>query len=370
MFELTETCVPASSCQAFDRLLSRGAGRIFVLGCNKYASSVARVAEVEAFVDDFTNETTYSGRPIIRMSSLPSDGLVVSCVVDVRPLTALDRLRSCKVKTALDYFTLLRLGPDLFEPINYCGNNRADISANLSSCQWVYDRLADEESKDTFRKVVLFRYTFDLDFMRGFSLRIDRQYFEDFLPLEAGDVFVDGGGFDGQTTAQFAARNAAYRRIHYFEPTPAMMEISRRNLNGLRDVCLVQKGLYSREGEVWFDADSGSASKISDCGATEIQLTTLDKEVSEPVSLIKLDIEGAEFQAINGAVNHIQRHTPRMAVCVYHNQSDFWRIPRRILELNDRYKIYLRHYSEGILETVMFFIPQRVKAKTKPLRNL
>jgi len=74
--------------------------------------------------------------------------------------------------------------------------------------------------------------------------------------------------------------------------------------------------------------------------------------------LIKLDIEGAEFEAITGAANHIHRHTPRIAVCVYHNQSDFWRIPERILELNDHYKIYLRHYSEGILETVMFFVPK------------
>ena len=362
MFELIDNQVSKEKHRVFDRPRSPGAGRVFVMGRNKYAKSVAQVAEVEAFVDDFTNEKTYLGRPIIRMSSLPSACLVVSCVVDGRPITALDRLRASNVIAVVDYFTLLRLAPDLFEPMDYCANNRADISANLSEYHRVCDCLADEESKETFKKVVQFRYTFDLDFMRGFSLRIDRQYFEDFLPLKVGEVFVDGGGFDGQTTLQFAARNPEYRRIHYFEPTPAMMEISRRNLKGLRDVRLVQKGLFNREGGIKFDAGSGSANKISDAGTTEIQLTTLDKEVSEPVSLIKLDIEGAEFEAINGAVNHIQTHAPRLAVCVYHNQPDFWRIPKRILELNDRYKIYLRHYSEGVLETVMFFIPPEVKS--------
>jgi FkbM family methyltransferase len=358
VFELIETRVPASSRRAFERLLSPGADRAFVLGCNRYAKSVARVAEVQAFVDDYTDKTCYLGRPIVKMSSLPSDCLVVSCVVDGRPITALERLSTCSVRTVVDYFTLLRLAPDLFEAPDYCGDNRADISANLSCYQWVYDHLADEESRETFRKVVQFRYTFDLEFMRGFSMRIDQQYFEDFVKFGPDEVFVDGGGYDGQTTLGFASRAKAYQQIYYFEPSPEMMANSKEKLGHLKRIQFIQRGLFSREGSVKFDASAGPASRISDSGAMEIQLTTLDKAVSEAISLIKLDIEGAEFEAINGASNHIRAGNPLIAVCVYHNQSDFWRIPQRILELNDRYKMYLRHYSEGILETVMFFVPR------------
>jgi FkbM family methyltransferase len=355
-FELTEGAISARKRDFFDRWMSTRGVRKYVLGRNKYAASVSRVVEVEAFVDDFTNDQTYLGRPVIRVSQLPHDCLVVSCVVDGRPLTALNRLQVAGVE-ALDYFTLVRLAPESFSPVDYCENNQKDISEHNGDYQWIYDCLADNLSKDSFRKVVQFRYTFDLDYMQGFSLMIDRQYFEDFIHLGADEVFVDGGGYDGQTTLAFASRAPNYQRIYYFEPNPSMMEVSKQTLAQLPRIQYIQKGLYSCNGVMQFDSSGGSASRISGTGQDVIDVIALDNAVSEPVTFIKLDIEGAESRAIDGAANQIRRHTPTLAVCVYHNQADFWRIPRRVLDLNDRYKIYLRHYSEGILETVMFFIP-------------
>ena len=133
-----------------------------------------------------------------------------------------------------------------------------------------------------------------------------------------------------------------------------MMAISKKNLGHLGQIRFIEKGLFSRIGSVRFDTEAGSASRISNFGTSEIQVTTLDQEISDPISFIKLDVEGAEFDAINGAANHIQSDAPRIAACVYHNQNDFWRIPKRILELDSRYQVYLRHYTEGILETVAF----------------
>ena len=136
-----------------------------------------------------------------------------------------------------------------------------------------------------------------------------------------------------------------------------MMEVSKQKLAKLPRIQYIQKGLYSRDGVMQFDSSGGSASRISEAGQDAIEVIALDHAVREPVTFLKLDVEGAESKAIDGAANQIRYHTPTLAVCVYHNQADFWRIPRRILDLNDRYKIYLRHYSEGILETVMFFVP-------------
>ena len=183
-----------------------------MLGRNKYAKSIARNFDVEAFVDDYTDEQKYMGRPVIRMSSLPSDCVIVSCVVEARPLTAIDRLHAVKAISVLDYFTLLRLDPELFEQLDYCENNRSDITANISSYQWVYDNLADEESKISFSKVVQFRYSFDLDFMRGFSFRTDHQYFEEFVKIGTGDVFVDGGGMMGRRLLIFPQKQKTIKK--------------------------------------------------------------------------------------------------------------------------------------------------------------
>jgi FkbM family methyltransferase len=365
MFIIHETKVNPRKEEIFHRLISSPIKPVYVLGTNRCAQCVFRAQrvsgafKVEAFVDDFTKEKSYLERPVIRMADLPGECIVVSCVTDTLPVTALNRLRSAGHENAIDYFALSRLAPDLFEPFGYCAGNRRDILENAARYEWVYNRLADEISRQTFAKVVQFRLTMDLEHMRGFSLAMDRQYFEDFLPLEAGEVFVDGGGFDGQTTVQFAARNTAYRRIHYFEPTPAMMEISRRNLNGLRDVCLVQKGLFSRQDRLRFDADAGPASSLSANGQMEIEVVRLDDEVREPITFLKLDIEGVEHEALQGAAEHIGKHTPKLAVCIYHDQRDFWRVPQRVLEINDRYNLFVRHYTESIRETVMFFVPKK-----------
>lgn len=349
--------VPRQKREVFDRLMSGLDTAIYVLGRNKYAQRVARIFSVRAFIDDFTTEKVYMDRPVIRMPELPREGIVISCVMDTVPVTALDRLRSVGVREVLDYFTLCRLAPEIFAPVDFCADNARDILENAARYEWVCDRLADDVSKRQFAQVVRFRLSMDPEHMRGFTLALDRQYFEDFLPVHEAAVFVDGGGYDGQTSRQFAAWNGAYRRIHYFEPAPAMMAVSRRNLAALRDVRFVQKGLFCRHDRLRFDTDGGPASSLSATGQAEIEVVRLDDEVPEPITLIKLDIEGAEYDALQGAQGHIRSETPALAVCIYHNQRDFWRIPLQVLEWNDRYRLYVRHYSESIRETVMFFIP-------------
>jgi FkbM family methyltransferase len=358
MLSCDEIAVAPQKVELFERLMAGPNKPVFVLGRNKYAERVSRAVAVNAFIDDFTNQKTYSDKPVIRMTDLPRECFVVSCVMDTVPVTAWDRLRSAGVRDVIDYFALARLAPKTFAPVDFCNGNRTDILEHKTRYQQVYDRLADETSKQHFAKVVAFRLNMDLEQMRGFSLTIDRQYFEPFLPVAPNGVFVDGGGYDGQTTRQFTAWNPTYRKAYYFEPLPAMMEVSRKNLAGLRDVNFAQKGLFSRNDRLRFEAGAGPASSISPTGELEIEVVRLDDEVQGPITFLKLDIEGAEHEAIQGAAEHIRSETPTLAVCIYHDQQDFWRVPQRVLEINDGYDLFVRHYSESVRETVMFFVPK------------
>ena len=74
-----------------------------------------------------------------------------------------------------------------------------------------------------------------------------------------------------------------------------------------------------------------------------------------------MDIEGAEQDAIEGAKSTIAKYTPILAICIYHKAEDWYKVPEKVLEINSNYKIYLRHYMEGIFETVMYFIPTTLK---------
>jgi hypothetical protein len=76
-----------------------------------------------------------------------------------------------------------------------------------------------------------------------------------------------------------------------------------------------------------------------------IETVALDDMVDpgDRVTLIKMDIEGAELNALRGASKIIARDKPRLAVCVYHKFEDIMNIPSYILSLNPEYKLYLRN---------------------------
>ena len=73
-----------------------------------------------------------------------------------------------------------------------------------------------------------------------------------------------------------------------------------------------------------------------------------------PVTFIKMDIEGSEYQAILGAEKMITSHKPKLAISVYHKPEDIWQLPLLIYRFNHEYKFYLRHYSFGNNETVLY----------------
>jgi hypothetical protein len=87
-------------------------------------------------------------------------------------------------------------------------------------------------------------------------------------------------------------------------------------------------------------------------------LILIDDVVGTPefpkVDFIKMDIEGAEQQALRGAEECIRRFKPKLAITVYHSLEDFWEIPRWIDGLGLGYKFYLRHFTIHSEETVLF----------------
>lgn len=72
------------------------------------------------------------------------------------------------------------------------------------------------------------------------------------------------------------------------------------------------------------------------------------------ITLIKMDIEGYEWGALHGGRMSIQKWNPKMAICLYHCLEDLWRIPIYIKQLNPEYKLYLRHHSPVVWDSVLY----------------
>lgn len=329
----------------------------FIFGINEYADAIANVADIDGYIDQYTNKRTYNGKPIIRLEEIPKDALVVSAVTNSRPKTAILKIAEAGIKDFIDYYAFADASMGKVRQLSCISDMRVDYNSHESQYFKIGSLLADEESKLTFDRILNFRLTANLDALNHFSFRVDQQYFEPFLGLGSGEVFVDGGGYDGFTTLEFVTRCPSYHSVHFFEPSEKNLLSARENLSSLRDINYHPLGLYDARKTLFFDSNDGSASRISDTGSENIEVDSLDNVVDEKVTFIKLDLEGAEMQALRGMKDHILKYHPKLAVAIYHQPSDFRDVPNYILSLRDDYDIYIRHYTEGWAETIMFFIP-------------
>ena len=72
------------------------------------------------------------------------------------------------------------------------------------------------------------------------------------------------------------------------------------------------------------------------------------------LDFIKMDIEGAEIEALKGAEASIRHFKPKLAICLYHRLSDFHDIPRLLSNLDLGYVFHIRHFTVHAEETMLF----------------
>ena len=97
-------------------------------------------------------------------------------------------------------------------------------------------------------------------------------------------------------------------------------------------------------------------SVVNGSEVVSLPLTELNRTV-RPVTFIKMDIEGAEIDALRGAAEIVRQDKPVLALCVYHLQSDIWKIPLLMRELFHDYRFYLRCYEGDGWQTVAYAVP-------------
>ncbi len=327
-----------------------------LFGTNGLAAEFSKYLPVDAYINTLSKDDSFLGKPIIHnLDDIPEDALVLSCVflasIAVGHMLSAYRFRS------MDCYAFVQasgLPVDLFHFRGW----KEDIEKNRGKYDRIFDRLCDEKSKNVFQNLVNFKVSGDMRYLLGFDPPTDEQYFDACLQLPEKASFADVGGFDGSTTRKFREHYPDYRKVFFFEPEEKNVSIARQNLADVPNVEFFQKGLSNENAVLHFSAN-GSASMICDDGNMSIEVARLDDLVHEQVDFIKMDIEGAEADAVEGARETIRKCHPNMAICVYHKPDDFWRIPELVLSIRDDYDLFMRHYTQGSDETVMFFIPRK-----------
>lgn len=186
------------------------------------------------------------------------------------------------------------------------------------------------------------------------------QYFdEEIMVPQKNEVFIDGGCYDLNTARRFAKWcRGEYKKIYSFEPDPENYErcTAFSTNHPLKNLVLINKGLWDKKDVLRFHMNGeGSAITDKEMGTVEIKVDSIDHVVGdERVTFIKLDVEGAEMKALQGAKETIIKHHPRLAISIYHKPEDIVEIPAYILSLCPEYKFYVRHYKYSYFETVLY----------------
>ena len=186
----------------------------------------------------------------------------------------------------------------------------------------------------------------------------EEEYFDEKVVLTEQEMFIDCGGFDGDSSRKFIERcQGKYRGIMIFEPELCKKAAIEKSMGSDRYE-LYQLGVWSEHTRLYFNAMQAGSSHISEQkGEYVIKAAALDEMVydREP-TYIKMDIEGAEQEALKGCRRIIQDFRPKLAVCIYHKPDYLFEIPVMIKEMNPAYKLYVRQYANAWFDTVLYAV--------------
>lgn len=150
-------------------------------------------------------------------------------------------------------------------------------------------------------------------------------YFQDYSPKK-GDIVVDMGAYSGIFSIYCAAKIKNTGKIIAFEPNKSSLRLFEKaiELNGFSNIEIVKKGVWNKKDTLNF-VDSGVCSEIvSGKGDYSILVIDLDSQLkkmkisSGEVSFVKMDIEGAEIEALDGMKEVLSKGSPRLAIASYH----------------------------------------------------
>jgi FkbM family methyltransferase len=307
----------------------------------------------------YDNDATKRGTLVGRLRVMPSDAIgllrrtVPVVIASHRVLGATVSLRAMGFEV-VPFAALQLVEPGLFPPHTFHDDLLADICANRSRYLELAEMLEDEQSVAVLDRLLGYRLTMDATLLADC---IDWDlYGSSLLRLGDDEVYVDGGAFDGDSVRMFLQRvNGKYERVLAFEPDPDTFGRLTRNLNALPRVELFNCGLHRAEAKVGFTEDGSRGAVISADAKSTIAVVGLDEVLDgKRASFIKLNIEGAEQEALRGAAKAIAAWRPKLAISVYHRPNDLWEIPRLIKELASGYRLYLRQHDGGIIESVLY----------------
>ena len=219
-----------------------------------------------------------------------------------------------------------------------------------------YESLGDYRSKKTLYAIINNWYNYDFKNLSEVIERYFPHYFDiDLIPYVQDGVFVDLGAYTGDTIEEFVSVYGplSYQKIYAYEITDESMKVLKETLVTYPRVVYSQKAVMDKTGYATLAVHDVSSSSnqvfLGDEGT--LAMTTLDDDIHEKITHIKLDIEGSELSALKGAKRHLIEDKPVLMISIYHGYEDLLRIWEYLESLKINYHYYLRYYGGNVFPT-------------------
>lgn len=250
------------------------------------------------------------------------------------------------------------------------------IHEHISDFQRAYDRMSDEKSRKIFVYLLNYKITKDMVYLEKMQEYVDdekNQYFDkDIFEFIQEECFCDIGAYTGDTLASFIKHYEKWDTYYAFEADKYAYLKLKNRIQGIEThnkIFTYNLAAWNKEDKVYFTSNFGSSTMHSEAEKmeNEVEAKKLDNILkNRKITMIKMDIEGAEYNALNGLKQVIKDNYPVLAISVYHLRDDYYKLTDFIDELfsgREKYKFYMRQYRYTPTETVCYAIPSNRQIK-------
>lgn len=312
----------------------------------------------------------YEVHPASLLSSLSPDDVVI---VNTSTFPQPEIEKAICSYGRFDVWSAYTLTHAIFEPLS------VELFDNYNEILQTAQMLVDETSRDLYLEIVRRRMRYgECDFsdlvIWGDVEYLVPQFFGSNPPRD--EIIIDCGAYNGDTMLKFMRHfQNRLKKIYAFECIPenlkkleecAATQIQLREY--APEILVMPYGCGNKNGKVFFaesqqangsfmlDARKNALNALPTCAIHEVQTVRLDDvmPIGERITFIKADIEGSEYAMLQGAKRIIQTYKPKLAISIYHEGADYYRIPQLIKEFVPEYNLAVRHHKKNHVDTDLY----------------
>ena len=252
-----------------------------------------------------------------------------------------------------------------FEEYDFNELNHVFTTPEISRIVTLYGLLNDEKSRRVFKAALKFKLTEDYTYLINVKDDVKKQYFDEVVKFSDEEVFVDCGGYTGDTIEAFLkAVDNKFKHIYSFEPDERNFKILTKYVEGLEQkdkIKAIKAGVYYKSSVFYLQGEEMAIACTNEATDRKVEVCAIDDVVKFAPTYIKMDIETFETYALLGAMESIIKYKPKLAISIYHKFDDLWNIPLLLKQWVSEYDLYIRHYECYQAETVVYAIPKDQK---------